>query len=145
MLAAVALALVASLLLKDLFTRARPQPPLALVYARGWTMPSTDAAITAAATAALVAAGRWSGRLKSVWVSAVATVFCIVVGGSVIYLGAHWLSDVLVGWLLGAAIGIAAARWATAARPLLPGSTRGHHRTGDGPKHAGCVRAADSP
>jgi len=63
----------------------RPAPALSLVTAHGSAMPSTDAALTAAAAVVLV------------------------VGVALVYLGAHWTTDVLVGWALGAAVGAALA------------------------------------
>ena len=41
-------------------------------------------------------------RLKS-FVFAVAVLLALIVGASRVYLGVHWLTDVLAGWALGAA------------------------------------------
>lgn len=90
----------------------RPRPPaqLALVEAGGYAMPSTDAAITAAAATVLVVAGFSSGRWVWRVLAGVVLGLTVVVGWALVYLGAHWPTDVLAGWPLGAALGTVTRR-----------------------------------
>lgn len=107
--AATVVAAAASGLLKDLFGRARPPASLALMGAGGLSMPSTDAALSAAAAAAFLVALGWcrpSRRRLVGWLLA-AGVFAV--GLCLVYLGVHWLTDVLVGWALGATVGCGTA------------------------------------
>jgi undecaprenyl-diphosphatase len=112
---AVGVALVASSaiaqVLKDVIERPRPPMPPSLVYLGGFAMPSTHAARTAAiATAAVIAlTGVTPLTRRIVGVAAGGAV--VVVGLCMVYLGGHWLTDVLVGWALGVAVGAGAA-WA---------------------------------
>jgi len=84
----------------------RPRPPLAdgigLTF-RGWAFPSGHATQSLAGWTllAVIAAGVMRRRQWVPW--AVAAVVILVVGFSRIYLGAHWLTDVLGGWSLAAA------------------------------------------
>src|SRR5688572_1528656 len=84
----------------------RPRPPLgvAIGHYSGYAFPSGHATQVAAVwlmLAAVVAAGVPSSRHKMwVWVAATSTV--VVVGITRLYLAAHWLTDVLGGWALGA-------------------------------------------
>jgi undecaprenyl-diphosphatase len=86
---------------------ARPRPPLAdwVSVAGGPAFPSghTTAATIFAASCAWVIAARtaegWPRRL--VWLGAV--LFAIAVGWSRVWLGVHWPTDVLGGWLWGVA------------------------------------------
>ena len=99
----------ASLILKDLIQVARPRPSLALVYASGWSFPSSDAAITAAAASSAFFGLTWLSvqvRRRLAWTLAVAVA---IVGALLVYVGAHWPTDVLAGWVLGGAIGAGAA------------------------------------
>jgi len=84
---------------------ARPRPPLfdAVQRFAGFAFPSGHATVAAAAWCALacVAAGatpRWSRKVLC-WALAVAV--AALVGVSRLYLGAHWLTDVVAGWALG--------------------------------------------
>ena len=81
----------------------RPRPPrdLALYDTYESAMPSSHALITAAIVVAVVMADWWtSERLRRTVL--VAGVFgCLVVGAAMVYLGVHWVTDVLVGWVLG--------------------------------------------
>jgi undecaprenyl-diphosphatase len=117
--ASVAVAAVSSALLKDLFARPRPPASLALVEVGGYSFPSTQAAETAALAAALLVTLAWSRVAVGRAVAAGLVAAVLLVGVCMVYLGAHWLTDVVAGWVLGAAIG-----WSVG-RVLLSVKTRG--------------------
>ena len=107
--AAVAIAAVTATIVaavaKAVIDRSRPPLSLAMVVAPGSSMPSSVALLCAAMGVAAVfgwerptPAGR---RRAVVVVSAVVLLF----GAAVVYLGAHWTSDVLVGWAAGIVVG----------------------------------------
>jgi membrane-associated phospholipid phosphatase len=106
---AVVVATLAAVVLKDLAQRPRPQGDLAVLPLDGWAMPSTHAARTAALGVAVLVAGGWlaSGTRWRAGLVAVVVALNVVVGGLMVYLGAHWPTDVLAGWLLGGAVGCA--------------------------------------
>ncbi|MDQ1724838.1 MAG: hypothetical protein QOG52_1866 [Frankiaceae bacterium] len=106
----VVVAFAASVILKDVLQISRPKPSLALVYADGWSFPSTDATITAAAASSVFFGLTWLSaqvRRRLAWTLGV---LLVVVGALLMYVGAHWLTDVVAGWILGGAIGVGAAR-----------------------------------
>ena len=84
----------------------RPRPPVAMAVAHfsGSAFPSGHAALSAAvwgSLAALAAAAtpRWARKVAA-WTTAV--LIAGLVGETRLYLGAHWLTDVVGGWALGA-------------------------------------------
>lgn len=86
--------------------RDRPPIPFAVVSADGFSFPSGHAAgiaggvgITAWLLTSWLITG-WTGRVV-VWTVAVGV--AVLMGFSRVYLGVHYVSDVLAGWLLGAA------------------------------------------
>lgn len=91
---------------KAVVGRPRPPLPFALVDADGYSFPSGHATGTAAImvisawmlTRWLIL--RWTGRVI-VWTVAIGSAFLI--GFSRVYLGVHYVSDVLSGWMLGLA------------------------------------------
>jgi undecaprenyl-diphosphatase len=114
---ALVLAMLAAQGLKSLFERPRPPADLALATAPGWSFPSTQAAETSAIAASLVVlllvGPGWGPRVSAVlsrraqvWLAVALVAAVGLVGVCMVYLGAHWLSDVLAGWLLGTAIGV---------------------------------------
>jgi membrane-associated phospholipid phosphatase len=106
-LALISSALIAEVL-KDLVGRPRPAPSLALVYAPGLSMPSGAAAVTAAIATAIFLGVAWPTSMVRRIAAAVLITSVLWIGWCVLYLGVHWLTDVLAGWLLGGAIGLAA-------------------------------------
>ncbi len=86
---------------------------------RAHSMPSGHASAAATLAAYLVGRRRREG--------AVAWPIALLGGISRVYVGAHWVLDVVAGWIVGAIVGYAAARLA-ARRPVLrvlpaPGAT----------------------
>ncbi|SNR77153.1 phosphatase PAP2 family protein [Blastococcus mobilis] len=94
---------------KEFIGRPRPPAELALVPTDGFAMPSSIGALTAGAATPLILWGLRSGRRTAYVVVALLVAGTVLVGASMVYLGAHWLSDVLAGWLLGAALGLGAS------------------------------------
>jgi membrane-associated phospholipid phosphatase len=116
--AAAVVALAASWLavdgLKAVVQRPRPDAGLAIFPLDGWAMPSGHAARTAAVCLAVLVAAGWSASgerrgqaLALAWAVAAVNV---AVGVFMVYLGAHWPTDVLAGWALGAGLGWVAGR-----------------------------------
>ncbi|MEO7556820.1 MAG: phosphatase PAP2 family protein [Acidimicrobiales bacterium] len=114
--------------LKLLIDRARPPADLAIVHAAGSSMPSTDAALTAAAGLAVVLAVSWPTlSIRRAGIGAIGA-GVVVIGICLVYLGVHWPSDVLAGWLLGACAAAASVRVTGARRS----ASRAHASGGTG-------------
>lgn len=81
----------------------RPRPPadLALTTLHGAAMPSSHAVITSSVLIAVVMIPPWTSRRARLLVMVAGAVGCFAAGAAMVYLGGHWLSDVLVGWALG--------------------------------------------
>jgi len=94
---------------------ARPRPGLwpPLVQVSGFSFPSGHATAGASlfSLAARVVSRAWPSGRAFAWGLALA--LCAFVGTGRAYLGVHWPSDVLVGWLLGAVLYAATSWWLT--------------------------------
>jgi membrane-associated phospholipid phosphatase len=89
--------------LKDLYRRPRPPEITRLGPETNFSLPSGHALVSTAvvgvvAAAVVVAVRRRSARIA---VLAVAAVTVVGIGLCRLYLGVHWLTDVLDGWLVG--------------------------------------------
>ena len=109
---------------KTLVGRQRPDLPFALVDSHGFSFPSGHAA-GAAAVGLLCAwmlcrwvVHRWAGQV-AVWALSIAAI--IGIGFSRLYLGVHFVTDVLAGWLLGTAwtatVILVTSWWSRSERP----------------------------
>jgi undecaprenyl-diphosphatase len=97
--------LLMALLLKGLFTRARPDVAFHSTLATGYSFPSGHAMMSAVVfltLAALVARIMPQWHLRAYAMGA-ALALSGLVGLSRIYLGVHWASDVAAGWAAGSA------------------------------------------
>jgi membrane-associated phospholipid phosphatase len=107
--------------IKPVVDRPRPPADLALTQATGSAMPSSHALITSAIVVAVVMADWWpSARLRR-FALVVGVIGCLVVGAAMVYLGVHWLTDVVVGWAIGVGLTWALMRLS---RPAFGGSLR---------------------
>jgi undecaprenyl-diphosphatase len=107
----------------------RSRPPVAdwASSASGFALPSGHTT-TATLGAGLLCLGlaqvlRGSRRVTAV---VLAVAWAVAVGATRVYLGVHWPSDVLAGWLLGALLTVLAAGILTAAGTLRPPAGAGH-------------------
>lgn len=87
--------------LKPAIDRPRPSGDLALMDVTGSAMPSSHALITSALVVAVVMADWWGSDSLRRAAAAVGAVGCLMVGAAMVYMGAHWVTDVLVGWVVG--------------------------------------------
>ncbi|HEU4980861.1 MAG TPA: phosphatase PAP2 family protein [Solirubrobacterales bacterium] len=90
---------------KALMSRPRPDQDAAVVDPSGFSFPSAHSASAVAlyAMLALIAASAMRGRARgSAWTVAIALV--VAIGLSRVYLGAHYPTDVLAGWLIGGVV-----------------------------------------
>jgi undecaprenyl-diphosphatase len=115
--AAALIYVVGMLLLRDSLTvaMARPRPPRAeaLVIASGGSFPSGHATSSALAVWFVLWAARRAVRPPAARAcAALAVTWGVAVGLTRVYLGAHWPTDVVGGWLL-------AAAWIALTAPLL--------------------------
>ena len=92
-------------LLKGGFTRLRPDSKLAHFVETGFSFPSGHASMSAVVFLTLGAlVARTHGRARERWfIMGLAILMALLVGASRVALGVHWLSDVLAGWIFGAA------------------------------------------
>lgn len=108
--------------LKELFDRPRPPPELALTALSEPAMPSSHAILTSSIVVAVVMASWWTSPTARRVFAVLGALGCVVAAAAMIYLGGHWLTDVLVGWALG--IGLTAATMWLWQRWGLPGARK---------------------
>jgi undecaprenyl-diphosphatase len=95
---------VVAALLKDVFQRPRPEIVPHIAYAANSSFPSGHSmmsAVTYLTLGALLARSQEQKRLKAYFLL-LAALLTFLVGLSRVYLGVHWPSDVLAGWMAGA-------------------------------------------
>lgn len=91
-------------LVKLLTHRPRPPAGLAVLYFTGYAFPSGHTTLaTAVWGAAALTVGATTTWARKTALAAGATLIAITVGVTRLYLGAHWFTDILGGWALGAA------------------------------------------
>jgi undecaprenyl-diphosphatase len=97
----------------------RPRPDHAIAESSGFSFPSAHSATSVAvyATLTLLAARAVNGRLR-VAMAVAGGLVVVAIGLTRIYLGAHYPTDVLAGWLTGAVIVLGS--WTLARRIPLP-------------------------
>ena len=90
--------------LKDHFQRPRPAPVLGLIPAQHWSFPSGHAMVAAAFYLFLAYAAwrRLRGRRRTLAAGGL-VLLVVLIGWSRLYLGVHYLTDVLAGYCAGAA------------------------------------------
>ena len=90
--------------LKNLLNRPRPPVDDRLVGVANESLPSGHATMSIIVVGTIVVLA-WAGRGTAARVAmvAVAAAWVIAVGLTRVYLGVHWFSDVLAGWLVGGA------------------------------------------
>ncbi|MGD9670032.1 MAG: phosphatase PAP2 family protein [Hyphomicrobiaceae bacterium] len=106
--------------LKSLFDRARPDFLAPSIDVETSSFPSSHAMLSAVLylLLAAIAAREIADRRLATALIVAAALLAFVVGATRVYLGAHWPSDVLAGWLLGAAVALAS--WQLARSPTSP-------------------------
>jgi undecaprenyl-diphosphatase len=111
-------------ILKGLYNRPRPDfaPVGTYVYAQSFPSGHSTASAALWLSLAMLAASFEPGRREKVFWFVVAGILIFGVGASRVFLGVHWPTDVLAGWMLGACWALAGwltwrSRWVS---PLGP-------------------------
>lgn len=110
--------------LKRILNRARPPEDLQVMAVANESLPSGHATMAAAAWTVLVLVlwPRLAARGRTL-LTTFAVLWVATIGATRVYLGVHWVSDVLAGWALGAGLAVAgvAVLAATTARARARG------------------------
>jgi undecaprenyl-diphosphatase len=115
--------MIAAELLKDVFQRPRPEIVPHVAYAASTSFPSGHSmmsAVTYLTLGALLARSQERRRLKAYFLL-LAALLTFLVGVSRVYLGVHWPTDVLAGWMAGAVWALLCwlvARWLQSRKTL---------------------------
>jgi undecaprenyl-diphosphatase len=117
-------AAAAATVLKAVIERPRPPAEVALISTGGYSFPSTQGAETAALAVAILVASPWRSRAAARATAAVLVGAVALIGACMVYLGAHWPTDVLAGWVIGAAIGAGFGLSARARSPKFRSQSR---------------------
>ena len=106
--------------MKVIVERARPDGAEALATAGGYAFPSGHSATAVAlyGALALIVARHGDARARRAAIAA-AVALSVLVGVTRVYLGVHYPTDVLAGWLLGGAV--LAVAWRLAVTPPAAG------------------------
>jgi undecaprenyl-diphosphatase len=94
-------AVVLNVILKSVFERARPDLWERLVHESSYSFPSGHSMMTAALCFALIVA-LWNSRWRW-WAVGLTVIFIPFIGFTRLYLGVHYPTDVLGGWLVSGA------------------------------------------
>ena len=107
---------------KAAMTRPRPADDIAIADPSGWSFPSGHSASAVAlyVMLGLIATTIWRRKLPPIIIFALAGAIVLLVGLSRVYLGAHYPTDVLAGWLTGGIVVVAS--WAACSRLPCPAS-----------------------
>ena len=92
-------------LVKPWIARPRPSAAVGLVHVGGWAMPSGHAAWMAAVAVAGFWTFAWPTPRARRWCGLVLALAVAGLGLCMVYLGVHWLTDVIAGWAVGGAVG----------------------------------------
>lgn len=105
-------------------TFARPRPPAPVFVEHGWSFPSGHAAVGVAFVGMVTwLVARRAGALR--WpIIALGATLGLLIGVSRVWLRAHYASDVLAGWALGA-LWLGAGIWLTRNEPKMPAPPTG--------------------
>jgi membrane-associated phospholipid phosphatase len=110
--------------LKHMIQRERPPADLSIVQVGAFSMPSTVAAMTAAVAVTAYLALLWP-TVRRRWIAGPVATLVVSIGIAMVYLGAHWPTDVLAGW--GVGVGVAGVVMSlarvTARRPIRQSSS----------------------
>jgi membrane-associated phospholipid phosphatase len=144
MVATVGAASAASATMKVVVERARPPIQTQQVLETNYSFPSGHVTSTSAVvgiTVAVLAIGR-SRRVRAV-LAAVAALLITVIAATRLYLGVHWLTDVIAGAILGATCAIIGATvlYALDQRRISLGATEAAFSDADGPNESLAQRA----
>ncbi len=112
--------------LKELVERPRPPIPDRLQELSTYSFPSGHAMSSTVVYGLIAVAGyRCSGWVRAhLWVLSIAPLLAIAIGITRIYLGVHWMTDVLAGWAFGAIYVVATGWLVLRTDPAAPRDSR---------------------
>ncbi|OZG29641.1 phosphatase PAP2 family protein [Williamsia sp. 1138] len=120
--------------LKQLIARPRPPIPERMVELSSFSFPSGHAMTSTVVYGSIAVSAYWCSDWVRAhrWVLMAAPVLAIAIGISRVYLGAHWMTDVLAGWVFGSIYLAVAAFVVLRTDPAGPPGSRGGPPTSAG-------------